>query len=100
MTNRRMQRLVRVLDEDRYPVADGDEQDGGKSGKRLPDERKDEHRGDDAERDEQMTVYDAVEYSMGDWRRGRTSIYTPPNMNLKCCSTRPCDRDASMVPER
>ena len=77
-----MQRLVRVLDEDRYPVADGDEQDGGKSGKRLPDERKDEHRGDDAERDEQMTVYDAVEYSMGRLEAGRTSIYTPPDMNL------------------
>ena len=61
-----MQRLVRVLDEDRYPVADRDEQDGSEGGKRLPKNRKDEHRGDDAGSGEQMVVYDAVKY----WMRG------------------------------
>lgn len=43
-----MQWLVHV-NEDRYPIADGHQQDRGERGKGLPDKRKDEHRGDDAE---------------------------------------------------
>ena len=44
MTDRRVQRLVRVLDEDRYPVADSHHQGRGESRKGLPDEWKDKHR--------------------------------------------------------